>query len=103
MMRTILMGIPVRRRLGVATLAAATLLAACGNGDEAEKTAKTGGVGAVADATGDLNLDASTADAMSVDVAAGGIEPAVDPAAAPDTSATAGPAPTAAPAEATAQ
>jgi hypothetical protein len=58
------------------------VLAACGGGDDASK-AGNGSVEAAADASvGDLAADASTADAMSVDVAAGGVEPMADPAAA---------------------
>jgi hypothetical protein len=58
------------------------LLAACG-GDADEAGGEAPAVETAADASvGDLAADASTADAMSVDVAAGGVEPMTDPAAA---------------------
>lgn len=74
-------------------------VAACNDSDKASKSSAEGA--AVTSSTDesmtDLGLDASTADAMSVDVAAGGIEPVIDPAAAlppaTDTSVAAAPPP----------
>lgn len=57
------------------------LIAACGANDDAGDAAKdAGNVAAAGNASGALPADASTADAMSVDVAAGGVQPMVDPA-----------------------
>lgn len=59
------------------TLAAA----ACGKSDDAKMEGEKAAVEGAADASvSDLGADASTADAMSVDVAAGGVEPMTDPA-----------------------
>lgn len=77
------------------------LAAACGDGDDASSS--DGDKAAVESASDaavtDMGLDASTADAMSVDVAAGGIEPMAEPAVPVPVPATAVPAAEAAPAE----
>lgn len=54
-------------------------LASCGNGTESESGDTAAGS---AGAEVESDFDASTVDVMNVDVAAGGIEPAVDPASA---------------------
>jgi hypothetical protein len=74
----------VSRTAGLVAAAAVTIaLAACGNGDAPKSEEAASAVGASGDTTTDLGLDASTSDAMSVDVAAGGIEPMADPMADP--------------------
>lgn len=63
--------------LSVAIALAAT---ACGKSDDARTEGEKAAVEGAADASvSDLGADASTADAMSVDVAAGGVEPMTDP------------------------
>lgn len=64
-------------------LPALLLISACGNSDDASKADdEAAAVEAASDASvTDLGLDASTADAMSVDVAAGGVGSMAEPAA----------------------
>ncbi len=50
-------------------------LAACGNAETADNGAEDSTAETSAGAAANVGLDASTSDAMSIDVAAGGIEP----------------------------
>lgn len=61
----------------VSTAAALMAVGACG--DQGEESAEVDAAFGGDAGTTDLSLDASTADAMSIDVAAGGTEPAADP------------------------
>ncbi|WP_160119061.1 hypothetical protein [Sphingosinicella microcystinivorans] len=62
-------------------MAIALAATACGKSDNAGKEGEKAAVEGAADASmSELGADASTADAMSVDVAAGGVEPMTDPA-----------------------
>ena len=76
------MGIMSKRGVAGLSVAAALALAACGNSDDTKSAdGETPAVEGAGDASvTDLGADASTADAMSVDVAAGGVEPMTDPA-----------------------
>lgn len=61
------------------TAALAVGLAACGNNDNTADAASEDSTIENTAGTNDMSLDASTSDAMSIDVAAGGIEPMADP------------------------
>lgn len=71
-----------KRGIASLTVAAALAVAACGSRDDTKSAdGETAAVEGAGDASvADLGADASTADAMSVDVAAGGVEPMTDPA-----------------------
>ena len=75
------MGSMSKRTMLGFSVAIALAATACGksgdSGTEGEKAAVEGAADA---SVSDLGADASTADAMSVDVAAGGVEPMTDPA-----------------------
>ncbi len=77
------MGTMSKRGIAGLTVAIALAVAACGKGDDTKSAdGETPAVEGASDASvTDLGADASTADAMSVDVAAGGVEPMTDPAA----------------------
>ncbi|MBB4633652.1 hypothetical protein [Sphingosinicella soli] len=63
------------------TVVIALAAAGCGNNDDAGTEGEKAAVEGAPDASmSELGADASTADAMSVDVAAGGVEPMTDPA-----------------------
>lgn len=73
----------VNLRVACRLLPVVLLVAACGNGDDTAAAAGDAAVKTAGDASvTDMGLDASTMDAMSVDVAAGGVDPAAQPVAA---------------------
>jgi hypothetical protein len=75
------MGSMSKRTVFGFSVAIALAVTACGKSDDAGKDGEKAAVEGAADASmSDLGADASTADAMSVDVAAGGVEPMTDPA-----------------------
>ncbi len=75
------MGSMSKRKILGFSVAIALTATACGKSDEAGKEGEKAAVEGAADASvSELGADASTADAMSVDVAAGGVEPMTDPA-----------------------
>lgn len=75
------MGSMSKRTVFGFSVAIALAVTACGKSDDAGKDGEKVAVEGAADASmSDLGADASTADAMSVDVAAGGVEPMTDPA-----------------------
>ncbi len=75
------MGSMSKRTIMGLSVAIVFAAAACGNSGDAKKEGEKVAVEGAADASvSELGADASTADAMSVDVAAGGVEPMTDPA-----------------------
>jgi hypothetical protein len=75
------MGSILKRTIFGVSLAIALATTACGKSDDAGQEGEKAAVEGAADASvSDLGADASTADAMSVDVAAGGVDPMTDPA-----------------------
>lgn len=75
------MGSMSKRTILGFSVAIALAATACGKSDDAKTEGGKSAVEGAADASvSDLGADASTADAMSVDVAAGGVEPMTDPA-----------------------
>ena len=75
------MGSMSKRTILGFSMAIALAATACGKSDDAGKEGEKAAVEGAADASmSELGADASTADAMSVDVAAGGVEPMTDPA-----------------------
>lgn len=76
-----MMGSMSKRTVLGFSVAIAFAATACGKSDDAGKEGEKAAVEGAADASmSDLGADASTADTMSVDVAAGGVEPMTDPA-----------------------